>query len=125
MSKFFSLCKANSKKHGLKDQSIKFKAKPKKSGNICFAISIFLIILIFSVLGFYIFNITSTATAGFKISAYRQRIADLKLANENLKNKIDNFENLSYLKDKSNELGLVPVEEVEYLKAPSEGVALK
>lgn len=130
MSKFFSLCRANNKKHGLKDRSIDFdkptnSGKRSRPGSLCYCLSIFLISLIFLVSGFYIFNITSTATHGFKVSEYENKIAELKLANQDLKEKVDNFENLDYIKSKADELGLVSVSEVEYLDVDDIGVALK
>ena len=131
MSKFFSFCKANNKKHGLKDQSIEFKNNfgtgskcNRKHGGFCWHISVFIICLIFLVSGFYVFQITSTATYGFGISEQEKKISHLKLIKESLSSKTNNFEDLSYIQQKADELGLVMMEEVEYLEVNG-GVALK
>jgi len=125
MSKFFSLCKTNNKKHGLKDQQMEFKTNKKHPGSFCYGISVFLVCMIFLLSCFYIFNITSSATHGFKVSDYGDIINELKLANQDLKDKVNDFENLDYIKTKSVELGLVPVSDVDYLEVASKGVALK
>jgi len=124
MSKFFCLCRANNKKHGLNDQPIKFK-KTRKIYNFNFYISAILLCLIVLASGFYLLQITASSTSGFKVSEYEQDIFELKLANQDLRERVNTFENLDYIKDKANQLGLAVVENVEYLDVDSKGVVMK
>ncbi|MFC1622506.1 hypothetical protein ACFL1Y_00730 [Patescibacteria group bacterium] len=124
MSKFFYLCKTNNKKHGLKDQPMKLKTT-RKARNTCFYLSIFLVCSIFFIATFYVFNITSSATAGFKISEQKKKVTELKLQNENLKEKANNLGDLKNLQEKADILGLIKISSVEYLDLSDTGVAMK
>ncbi len=75
--------------------------------------------------GFYIFQITGSATQGFKISVQEKKISELKLAQETLREKVNALENLDSLKSRAEELGLAPVGKVEYLEVEGRGVAMK
>jgi len=124
MSRFFTLCQANNKKHGLKDQAMEFKPA-RRCVSFNYYISIFLLCLIFSLSCFYIFNITSHSTTGFKFSEYEEKIEELKLVQQNLKEQARTYENLDYLRQRSDSLGLAQVAEVDYLEIEHSGVALR
>lgn len=124
MSRFFVLCRTNKRKHGLKDQPMQFNTV-HNSGSFCFILSVFLICLIFIAAGFYVFNITAASTAGFKISDKQDKITELKLANESLKERTEALGSLDYIKNKANELGLVNSAQTSFLEDNSTGVAMK
>lgn len=126
MSKFFSFCSTNNKKHCLKtNHNFKPRAKKVRRGyGFNYYLSCFLLCLIFVAVGFYIFNTTSSVTKGFAISEYEQKIYDLQLANDSLQEKVANLGDLNYVKEKSMELGLVLVNEVEYLDTNNGGVVM-
>lgn len=126
MSKFFSFCQTNTKKHNLKVNDVNLvKSRHHNSDKIYHILSLLLICTIFSAGTFYIFQITSQATGGFKISAQQDKIRELKLANEKLANQVNNFEDLNHIKDQAIELGLVPVNNIEYLEVSHSGMAVR
>jgi len=112
----------NSKKHGLKDQNLNL-TKKRKTCNLGLFFSVSLIVFVVSLSFFYIFNITSSATSGFKISEQEQKVFELKLANESLRNKIQSYEDLEYVRKKATDLGLVIAQQINYLEVLSSGVA--
>ena len=126
MSKFFTLCKANSRKHGLNDRPMDFEKKTKRS-NINFSLY-FSVVLIFCILfsaGYFLLGITKSATAGFEISNKQEKLEKLKLQNEDLKEMASNLENLDSLSQKADTLGMVKVSNVQYLDLSESGVAMR
>jgi len=124
MSKFFTLCKTNKKKHGLHDQPMNFNKAPKRNSNGSGALG-FLIFLIVVSSVFYVFQITSSATAGFEITEKQEKIKELKLQNEKIKNKLSYLEDLNSLQVKADQLGMVQAGEIEYLDLSDIGMAMK
>jgi cell division protein FtsL len=128
MSKFFTLCRANNKKHGLQDQQIDFKShisKRMKLEKINFYCSILFFSLICISVFFYLVQITSSATQGFEVSAKQEKIQKLKLQNEDLKSHLSGLEKIDDLQKKAVKNGMVEAQEISYLKYVDSAVALK
>lgn len=129
MSKFFTLTKTNTKKYNSKNNSknmtVGFLIQSSSLEKCKPFIAMSLICAIVFMVGFYVVQVTSTATSGFKISEQKQSIEELKLANEILAEKINKLENLDNIKEEADKLGLAKVEHVEYLDLNTSGFALR
>lgn len=123
MSKFFSICNKNKT-----NNSKLIMSQKKNSTNNFFSFSfkmpLLLMITIALVSVFYIFNITSNSTNGFKISELENQINNLKLVNQDLKTQVNLLDNPALLKDKAESAGLVVAGRVEYLNLNDNGVAI-
>ncbi|HPA25965.1 MAG TPA: hypothetical protein PLK76_04375 [bacterium] len=100
------------------------KNNPRHSSGLSLKMPLFLMAVIISVSLFYIFNITANSTNGFKISELEDKINNLKLVNQDLKNKINLLDNPALLKDKAESAGLVVSGQVEYLNVKDGEVAI-
>ncbi len=100
------------------------KNNPCRSSGFSLKMPLLLIMLMAIVSVFYIFNITSNSTNGFRISELENKINDLKLINQDLKNKVNLLDNPALLKDKAEKAGLVVSPQVEYLNIKDGGVAI-
>ena len=129
MSKFFTLTKTNKKKYSSKKNSknttIGFLIKRNSFDRYKTFIIASLVSAIIFMLGFYVVQVTSSATSGFKISEQKEKIKELKLANQPLKGRINKLENLDNIKNKASQLGLVSVNKIEYLDLNTNGFALR
>lgn len=122
MSRFFSICNKNkSDKFSANTNSLK-KTRPSSCA-LSLKMPLLLIITIFLVGFFYVFNITSNSTNGFKISELENKIEDLKLTNQKLKSQVNLLDNPALLKDKADQAGLVLAGQAEYLSLSNMGVA--
>lgn len=106
--------------------SVSAKPKVYKKGNhLNYFVSVFLCICIVGAGVFYLIQITSNVTFGFKISEQEQKIYDLKLTNQNLAERLNKIEDLNSVREKALAMGLVDAGEIEYLDISDTGVAMK
>ena len=124
MSKFFYFCQANKKKYNSKErETVLVKPKIKKTV-FSYYLSLSLICLIF-VTGFvYVFQTTSSVTAGIKKYSQTKTINQLKLANQSLNKKINLLENLDSIKDRAFKMGFVAVKNIDYLENKNSEMAV-
>lgn len=128
MSKFFTLCRTNNRKHGLQDRQIDFTSKTlqrMKLGKVNFYCSVFIVCLILVSAVVYLVQITSSATRGFEVSQRQEKIQELKLQNENLKKSLATLGNFDNLQKIAEQNGMVEAQEISYLKYVDSAVALK
>ena len=131
MSKFFYNAKLNRKKHSFKSSKVKNSShlddrnEKKQENSNLFYYSFALLIMIFVVSIFYVFLITSSSTKSFKISEQEKQIASLKLQSEKLVQKKNILEDLNYIKNKANELGLVEEKNIYYFQSKNLDVAMR
>jgi cell division protein FtsB len=129
MSKFFTLCRTNNRKHGVKDQEINFTSKTNqkiKMKKINFYFACLMICLIATSVFFYLIQITSSATQGFDVSKRQNEIKELKLKNEELKKQLSQFESLDFLQEQSKELGMIKIDQsvIDYLEIKDSSLAM-
>ncbi len=131
MSRFFTFCKTNTQKHNLKNKpqqknmTIGFLIKSNVLTKCRTFVAVCLICAIIFMLGVYVVQTTSSATAGFKISEKQSQIEELKLANQTLQEKVNQLENLDNIKQQAAELGLAQINTIEYLDLSASDFALK
>ncbi len=125
MSKFFNCCSANHKNH--QPQPNKKTAFKKRGAvvNFNFIFSCICLFLIVFLGATYVYKVTSAATQGFKVSEKERELSVLSLKNEELKQKINHFENMDVVESRAKELGLVEVGKVEHLHILDTNVAMK
>lgn len=105
--------------------TIGFLVKPNMLNACKTFIAVGLICTIIFMIGVYVVQTTSSATAGFKISDKQAQIEELKLANQSLQEKVNQLENLDNIKQQAAELGLAQVNTIEYLDLSASDFALK
>ncbi|HPI67442.1 MAG TPA: hypothetical protein PKZ16_02795 [bacterium] len=124
MSKFFSLCKKN-RHHWPSNNHNQQNMRSRKSGlNFYNYGSFFLILAIIFSGVFYLLNITSFATDGFKITAGEEKYKVLTLTNENLQANLRSLVDLAAVKNKAQALGLSSTLDINYVATINNGVAL-
>ncbi len=123
MSKFFSLCKKN--RHHWPSENHDQKTSPsRKSGLNFYSYGSFFLVLAIIFSGvFYLLNITSFATDGFKITAGEETYKNLTLTNESLQANLRTLVDLEAVKEKAQVLGLRSATNVNYVATINNGVA--
>lgn len=78
------------------------------------------------ILGFvYLWKTNNIAVKGYEMRDLEQNVAELKRENELLSIQATQLETLQHVQDKVGELGLVPVEKIEYISPTDSMVASK
>ena len=119
MSKFFHLIKINRLEHRPEQQPRIFKFLK----NVKF-INLILLITIIAVGVSYLLVINLKATKGFETKILNERLNSLKADNQKLELRITQDKSLQSLQEKSRDLNLEKVVEVEYLQPVGSTVAL-
>jgi hypothetical protein len=101
----------------LKCSSVKKSSRPKKKKHsLCSAKNNFWVLgLIFTLLGVYLWQTNTLATAGYRIEDLRQQVKDLNQQNENLNIDYVNLQSMDNLENRINQLKMVTVSQAEFV----------
>lgn len=73
----------------------------------------------------YIIQTNSVATGGYRLKSYQEKISVLESENKNLELMLSEIGHLSSLKARSENLGMVKAENIEYISKEESGVAIQ
>ncbi len=98
------------------------KAKPEKTSKITWS---FLLVSLVCASGvFYIFQVNSSATQGYKIQALEKQVQELRDNNEKLKIREAELRSMYNIEEKTKNLNMTAPKDVSYMMLPGD-VAMK
>lgn len=88
-------------------------------------LNIGLIVLIAAVGFMYLMEVNQATTKGYKMRDLEKKISSIEEVNRKLELQITDLQSLNNVKQRVDDLGMVPSDKVKYIKIPGTSVALK
>ena len=118
MSKYFSFC-TKSKSNSTKKQT-RSVHKKHASYSVCLRAS--LLVIIFLLLGAYVYLSNFSVSKGFEISAIEQEIGQLSRQNEVLTQDAANLKTLTNVEQRLENMDMVAVTDIQYIHVSGNGL---
>jgi hypothetical protein len=73
----------------------------------------------------YLVQVNATSSKGFQIRTLQNRISELKETGDKMELKVAQEQSVASVEQKVQAMGMVPAQQVQYVAAPSDGVAMR
>lgn len=121
MSKYFWLCKVNTKKH-IDGRKTRLRDRITCSPT---ALNVIVIVLLIILGTAYLVQINQTATSGFAVKDMNQKISQLEEQHQKLELEIADLQSLQNIQSASDRLQLVSHTKLDYIQPTDGAVALE